>query len=67
MPIYELKCSQCGHEFEDLVSSYDTVADVECEKCSSKSLELKPSLVAGNLPVCGSCASSSTCSTSAFT
>jgi putative FmdB family regulatory protein len=57
MPLYDLKCTNCGHEFEDLVSSHDAVSGVECEKCGQKGLELKPSLFASS--VAGSTVSSS--------
>jgi len=33
MPMYEYKCSACGHEFEELV--FGQVEAVPCPKCSS--------------------------------
>jgi len=34
MPIYEYKCSKCGHEFEVLQRSYD-VDEAPCETCGA--------------------------------
>ncbi|QJB55426.1 zinc ribbon domain-containing protein [Pseudodesulfovibrio sp. zrk46] len=34
MPIYEYKCEECGHEFEELVSSQEAVPP--CPKCKSE-------------------------------
>ncbi len=50
MPLYDLRCKTCGHEFDELVSSYGSIPDVECEKCGGKGLELKPSLFATSIP-----------------
>jgi putative FmdB family regulatory protein len=71
MPLYDLRCRKCGHEFEDLVSSYDAIAEVECEKCGSKGLELKPSLFAASVPAgalssSGAGSSGGSCGTSPF-
>ena len=35
MPVYEYQCSQCSHEFEELVFGSETP---ECPKCSSDQL-----------------------------
>ena len=37
MPIYEYKCSRCGHEFEELVFSRDETPP--CPDCGSKDVE----------------------------
>jgi len=37
MPIYEYKCTKCGNEFEELVSSQDELPP--CPKCESKKVE----------------------------
>ncbi|MCO6429513.1 MAG: zinc ribbon domain-containing protein [Deltaproteobacteria bacterium] len=37
MPIFEFKCSGCGHHFEQITGS--TPSSVECPKCSSKKVE----------------------------
>jgi putative FmdB family regulatory protein len=46
MPWYDLRCPNCGHEFDDLVPSHDAVASLECERCGHRGMELKPSLFA---------------------
>ncbi|MCS7192068.1 MAG: zinc ribbon domain-containing protein [Armatimonadetes bacterium] len=47
MPIYEFRCSQCGHEFEDLVSWRDIEeGKVECPNCGSKDVRRRLSLFA---------------------
>ncbi|WP_319778032.1 zinc ribbon domain-containing protein [Maridesulfovibrio sp.] len=38
MPIYEYKCNECGHEFEELVSS-TSVETPACPKCESPDTE----------------------------
>ncbi|MCB1188680.1 zinc ribbon domain-containing protein [bacterium] len=38
MPLFEYRCSDCGAEFEALVSRGDT-EPVECEKCHGKHTE----------------------------
>ena len=37
MPIYEYKCRQCGHEFEELVFSPDETPP--CPECGSGQVE----------------------------
>jgi putative FmdB family regulatory protein len=54
MPIYDLRCPACGHEFDDLVGSRDAVAEVTCERCGSRGMELKPSLFASSVAGSGS-------------
>jgi putative FmdB family regulatory protein len=36
MPLYDFKCRQCGHRFEELVRLNDTV---DCPKCKAKNAE----------------------------
>jgi len=38
MPLYEYRCQECGHEFEELVP-FSAADDVACEKCGSKRTE----------------------------
>lgn len=35
MPIYEYKCEDCGHVFEEF-ASFNQQGEVECESCGSK-------------------------------
>ena len=44
MPIYEFKCSKCGHEFEHLVLALSPAA--RCPSCASEDLEKLISLSA---------------------
>lgn len=37
MPLYEFKCLDCGHEFEDLSSYADRDAEKNCKLCGGKS------------------------------
>lgn len=37
MPLFEYKCCECAHEFEELVSSADTTPP--CPKCKSEKVE----------------------------
>lgn len=46
MPIYEYKCSQCGHEFEALVRP--PAAKASCPQCKSERLEQQLSAFAVN-------------------
>ncbi len=43
MPIFDFRCSKCGHEFEELVMGG---AQPVCPKCGSKKLVKQPSAVA---------------------
>ena len=44
MPIHEYRCTECGHEFEELVRNEKQ--KVACEKCGSRKLERKLSVFA---------------------
>lgn len=44
MPIYEYRCSDCNHDFEELVLS--PRESVSCPSCKSPRLERRPSLFA---------------------
>jgi putative FmdB family regulatory protein len=37
MPLYEFKCTGCGHEFEELVSYKDRDAEQYCKRCGTNS------------------------------
>jgi len=43
MPIFDFRCSKCGHEFEELVFGSDRPV---CPKCGGKKLVKQPSAVA---------------------
>lgn len=47
MPLYELTCLECAHEFETIVKSKDNLADEACPKCESDKLQLGLSLFGG--------------------
>jgi len=56
MPLYEYKCEDCGHEFEELVS-FARADDVACEKCGSRHTQrlvssFCDSSSGGNFPAC---------------
>jgi putative FmdB family regulatory protein len=36
VPLFEYKCSDCNHEFEELVSS--SSQEINCPKCKSKNV-----------------------------
>ena len=36
MAIYDLKCNQCGNEFEKFVTGFLGESDKECPSCSSR-------------------------------
>ncbi|MBU1317734.1 MAG: zinc ribbon domain-containing protein [candidate division Zixibacteria bacterium] len=40
MPMFEFKCSKCGHDFEELVFS-STPYSARCPKCDSPEVEKK--------------------------
>jgi putative FmdB family regulatory protein len=48
MPLYEYKCNECGHEFEELVSFAEADA-VVCENCGSKKTERLASTFCGSV------------------
>lgn len=35
MPLYEYRCTQCGHRFEK-IQSFSSALEVECPKCGGK-------------------------------
>ena len=40
MPLYEYKCSKCGHKFEGIVSVGSRDDSVVCPKCGSNTKRL---------------------------
>ncbi len=66
MPIYEYECAKCGKAFEALVSM--SAKDMPmCPNCSSRRVKKKISVTASSKGGCGTCASSSSCSSRGFT
>lgn len=47
MPIYEFKCSSCGHQFEELVLGRLDVSEVRCPKCLKNDVQRLLSVFAG--------------------
>jgi putative FmdB family regulatory protein len=35
MPLYELRCEKCGHEFEELVFRRTELASLTCPRCGA--------------------------------
>jgi len=62
MPIHELRCSGCGHEFEELVRTQGQ--KVACPECGGATLERKLSTFAAVVSPSGgaACAARETCS-----
>jgi putative FmdB family regulatory protein len=48
MPLYEYICSDCGNEFEKVVSFFNSNEEVICPKCESKETHRQLSLVAAH-------------------
>ncbi|HNQ85736.1 MAG TPA: zinc ribbon domain-containing protein [Deltaproteobacteria bacterium] len=65
MPIYEYRCEKCGNEFEALVSM-NARENPACPKCETKKVRKKMSITASSKAACGSCASTSSCSSKGF-
>lgn len=47
MPLYEYKCTKCGHEFEELVS-FANADKVKCEECGGKTERLASCFASAN-------------------
>jgi putative FmdB family regulatory protein len=54
MPIYEYKCSDCGAEFEELVSLH-AEKNPPCTSCGSEKVEKKLSVFGSLGAASGSC------------
>jgi putative FmdB family regulatory protein len=67
MPLYEFQCTECDHDFEELVRSAVAVAEVQCPDCGSDHVRRKVSVFAskvsgggGSFAPAASCAPSGT-------
>lgn len=63
MPIFEYKCSKCGHVMEVLHKSMNAKAP-KCEKCGAGTSKLLSGFAVGKAaaaPACDSCASLPAC------
>lgn len=56
MPLYEYKCSDCGHKFEELVQS--STQKIVCPACKSETVEKTFSVFAASTSGGGSSSSS---------
>ena len=49
MPLYEFRCSSCGHVFEELIFRQSEVAELECPECGAQQVDkLMSSFSAGS-------------------
>jgi len=65
MPLYEYACSDCGSEFEKLVSFSDTnINSPDCPECSSKNTNKRLSVIASLGSSSNQNASSASCGSS---
>jgi putative FmdB family regulatory protein len=64
MPIYEYKCMNCGHAFEQIRPMCEADKAIECEKCKSRETTRQLSVfnsssggkaLAGGHSGCGNC------------
>ena len=67
MPLYEFRCSDCSHDFEELVRSMAAVDQVKCPSCGSGQVHKRVSSFAARVTGAGggpfSAASDSSCAT----
>jgi putative FmdB family regulatory protein len=40
MPIYELRCERCGHQFEELVFRRSEIEELACPRCGAADVGL---------------------------
>jgi len=59
MPIFEFVCEECDNFFEELVSSANTVSDVNCPECRSNQVNKQFSTFASKVSRNGSFTTSS--------
>ena len=59
MPIYDLKCDDCGHRFEKFVTSFIKDEEKECPRCNSRKVSQQYSGGSFGISGCGSTSSGS--------
>lgn len=47
MPIYEFRCSSCGHQFEELVLGRLEISEIRCPQCFKNNVERLLSVFSG--------------------
>lgn len=59
MPIYDLKCDDCGHRFEKFITSFIKDEEKECPRCYSRKVSQQFNggsfKIGGSLPGNGGC------------
>ncbi len=65
MPLYEYKCSECEHVFEELVSASAIDSSPVCPSCGSERTDRKFSTFASNVGGAFSSCSKDSCSSCA--
>jgi putative FmdB family regulatory protein len=63
MPLYEYRCDACGRTFEELRSSSEADAAIECPSCESRKTARKLSTFASGPGASGSAKGGSSCGT----
>ena len=63
MPMYEYRCDACGRTFEELRSSSEADAAIECPSCESRRTSRKLSRFASGAGSSGSAKGGSSCGT----
>lgn len=61
MPLYEYRCDACGRTFEELRSSSEADAAIECPSCESRRTTRKLSTFAASGGSSGSAQGNSSC------
>jgi len=39
MPLYDYRCRECGHRFEELIFNWDEDDEIACPNCSARDTE----------------------------
>lgn len=63
MPLYEYRCDACGRTFEELRSSSEADAAIECPSCESRKTARRLSTFASGTGSSGSAKGGSSCGT----